>query len=105
MDNNIMNKIGELFLNDLADYMKKLRYNEEMGIRYIIHHYIDKPIPFGDEITKNKLRYRGIRSIVYGIQGECLGIIQRDSLITFSGYKVPYRNGHFYFEEQAKINN
>lgn len=37
--------------------------------------------------------------------GMCLGIIQRDNLITFNGYKVPYRNGHFYFEEQTKITN
>lgn len=100
-----MNKIEELFFNTLDNEIKELRYKEEMGIRYIIHNYIDKPIPFGDEITKSKLRYRGIKSIVYGNRGECLGIMQRDNLITFNGYKVPCRNGHFYFEEQTKIKN
>ena len=100
-----MNKIEELFFNTLDNEIKELRYKEEMGIRYIIHHYIDKPISFGDEITKSKLRYRGIKSIVHGTIGECLGIIQRDNLITFNGYKVPCRNGHFYFEEQTKIND
>lgn len=98
-----MSKIEELILNQLDSDIRELRKNEEIGIRYIIHHYIDKPIPFGDEITKSKLRYRGIKSRVYGTRGECLGIIQRDNLITFNGYKVPYRNGHFYFEEQTKI--
>lgn len=98
-----MNKIEELIFNTLDSNIKELMKNEEIGIRYIIHHYIDKPIPFGDEITKSKLRYRGIKSIVHDKFGMCLGIIQRNNLITFNGYKVPYRNGHFYFEEQTKI--
>ena len=62
----------------------------------ICHNYLDPPIK--GEITKGKLRWRGVKGIVQQRQATpngfsliFLGIIQRDTLISPTGVKVPYK--------------
>lgn len=62
----------------------------------ICHNYLDPPIK--GEITKGKLRWRWVKGIVQqrqatpnGFSLVFLGIIQRDTLITPMGVKVPYK--------------
>lgn len=62
----------------------------------ICHNYLDPPIK--GEITKGKLRWRGVKGIVQqrqatpnGFSLVFRGIIQRDTLITPTGVKVPYK--------------
>ena len=66
--------------NQLSSYLDSL----ENEIEYLLRNVIDKPIK--GEITKGKLRWRGINIIVY--QHDIpIGIMQRDKVIRFVEHK------------------
>ena len=90
----------EEFINTLNYQINEYYSNTNNSIDYILRNYIDNPIK--GNITKGKLRCRGIKNIVHD-KNNLIGIIQRDHLITYDGYKIPYRNGHFHYEEKFKI--
>lgn len=96
MKNDIQSMMLSFITSEIENYLSDIN----SSIDFILRNYIDKPII--GKITKGKLRYRGIKTISY-CNGVLIGIIQRDSLITVDGYKVPYKNNHFCFEEKIKI--
>jgi len=64
------------------------KYYREMNlsIEYILRNKIDKPIK--GEITKGKLRWRGIKDLCYTQNQEFLGVKQRDRVIGVDGVIV-----------------
>lgn len=82
---------------EMADMMQR-QLSDQLNrqLETICHNYLDPPIK--GEITKGKLRWRGVKGIVQQRQATpngftlvFLGIIQRDTLITPTGVKVPYK--------------
>ena len=82
---------------EMADMMQR-QLSDQLNrqLETICHNYLDPPIK--GEITKGKLRWRGVKGIVQqrqatpnGFSLVFLGIIQRDTLITPTGVKIPYK--------------
>ena len=82
---------------EMADMMQR-QLSDQLNrqLETICHNYLDPPIK--GEITKGKLRWRGVKGIVQQQQATpngftlvFLGIIQRDTLITPTGVKIPYK--------------
>ena len=82
---------------EMADMMQRQQTDQlNRQLETICHNYLDPPIK--GEITKGKLRWRGVKGIVQqrqttpnGFSLVFLGVIQRDTLITPTGVKVPYK--------------
>ena len=82
---------------EMADMMQRQQTDQlSRQLETICHNYLVPPIK--GEITKGKLRWRGVKGIVQQRQATSngfslvfLGIIQRDTLITPTGVKVPYK--------------
>ena len=89
------------FDNIVDEYIKMKNKIRVSQAEYILRNYIDGPID--GEITINKLQEKGIKSKVFGADGEFMGIIQRENLITPDGYKIPIVNGNIIFEKKPKI--
>lgn len=90
--------------NDAARAVKEYYDNLEKNVRYACEHYIDQP--FKGDITKGRLRARGIKGEIIvsnDIPRTPLGIRQRNNLITFDGYRVPYENGTLNYDKKIKI--
>ncbi len=75
--NDLLNAWYKEVDNQLSSYLDSL----ENEIEYLLRNVIDKPIK--GEITKGKLRWRGINTIVYNYMNEPIGIKQRGKLILF----------------------
>ncbi|MFT3994834.1 MAG: hypothetical protein QM660_11030 [Dysgonomonas sp.] len=73
-------KIAEVLFGLTVKEIKALHEQIEEDIEFILRNKIDKPIK--GEITKSKLRWRGIKNIAYGDNFQFLGIMQREKLIT-----------------------
>lgn len=78
--NDLLNAWYEEVENQLSSYLDSL----ENEIKYLLRNVIDKPIK--GEITKGKLRWRGINTIVYQY-GIPIGIMQRGNVIRFVEHK------------------
>jgi hypothetical protein len=79
--NDLLNAWYKEVDNQLSSYLDSL----ENEIEYLLRNVIDKPIK--GEITKGKLRWRGITSIVFGHEGFAIGIMQRGNIIRFVEHK------------------
>ena len=78
--NDLLNALYKEVDNQLSSYLNSL----EKEIEYLLRNVIDKPIK--GEITKGKLRWRGINTIVY--QHDIpIGIMQRGNVIRFVEHK------------------
>lgn len=77
--------ISELFKFTELDESEiiKRRGKIEDDIEFILRNKIDKPVR--GEITPGKLRWRGIRNLVYGPNNMFLGIRQRGKVIGVDG--------------------
>ncbi|MBK5723001.1 hypothetical protein JGH11_19210 [Dysgonomonas sp. Marseille-P4677] len=75
---NLDGLIKELFSINEKEVLERHK-QIDADIEYILRNKIDKPIK--GEITKGKLRWRGIKDIAYGENFEFLGIMQRGKLI------------------------
>ena len=75
--NDIQNIIYKMLGKHINAYYDKL----ERDIELLLRNVIDKPIK--GKITKGKLRWRGINTIVYNYMNEPIGIKQRGKLILF----------------------
>lgn len=64
---------------------------ENDRLKNILYNYVTPPI--NGEITKGKLRYRGISSIIRNQRGQLIGVRQRNHLITYNGEKVEFIDG------------
>jgi hypothetical protein len=94
-----MAEMGERFKQaeeTIRQAMQKQSDQLNRQLETICHNYLDPPIK--GEITKGKLRWRGVKGIVQQSQATpngfslvFLGIIQRDTHITPTGEKVPYK--------------
>lgn len=69
-------EIGEASITEAYERRDK-------DIEFILRNKIDKPIK--GEITKNKLRWRGIDSLCYDCDHKFLGVIQRNKAIGIDG--------------------
>ena len=94
--------ISEHLQEDAEKLIRNYQVDLEMKIKYTLEHYIDKP--FKGKVTKGRLRYRGISALVFYLCTP-IGIEQKNNLITFDGYKVPYENGKLNYEKKTKIIN
>lgn len=72
-------KISEVLFGLTVKEIKSRHEQIEKDIEFICRNKIDKPIK--GEITKSKLRWRGIKNIAYGENFQFLGIMQRGKLI------------------------
>lgn len=91
-----MNYLGDEATRKIYEAMQKQTDQLNRQFETICHNYLDPPIK--GEITKGKLLWRGVKGIVQQRQATpngfsliFLGIIQRDTLITPTGVKVPYK--------------
>ena len=73
---NLKNRIFGAVEDQVKSHYEKL----EADIDFILRNKIDKPIK--GEITKGKLRWRGIESIAYDTNNNFIGIIQRGKLVS-----------------------
>ena len=94
--------ISEHLQEDAEKLIRNYQFDLEFKIRYTLAHYIDKP--FSGKVTKGRLRCRGISTLVFYLCTP-IGIKQKNNLITFDGYKVPYENGKLNYEKKTKIIN
>ena len=67
-------------------HISKYSTERALAIEYILRNKIDKPIK--GEITKGKLRWRGIKDLCYTKNQEFLGVKQRDRVIGVDGVIV-----------------
>lgn len=91
-----MNYLGDEATRKIYEALQKQTDQLNRQLETICHNYLDPPIK--GEITKGKLRWRGVKGIVQqrqttpnGFSLVFLGVIQRDTLITPTGVKVPYK--------------
>lgn len=72
-------------LDRQAEEYNSYRKQIDDAIENILRNHVTPPIK--GEITKSKLKWRGITSTVFSNNG-FVGILQRDILITINGYKI-----------------
>lgn len=91
VDEELIDAITDNFKRGYEEFMKRV----EEAVLNICHNFIDPPIK--GEITKSKLRCRGIKYLVWQEVPEhglaFVGVQQRDTLVTIDGQKIPY--SHF----------
>lgn len=87
VDEELIDAISDSFKRSYEEYMKRV----EEAVLNICHNFIDPPIK--GEITKSKLRWRGIKCLVWREATEheiaFVGVQQRDTLVTIDGQKLP----------------
>ena len=88
-DDKILSLYADSVKRQIEDFYKLV----DEAIMRICSKYVTPPIK--GEITKTKLRWRGIKTLVYanlseGCGREFVGIVQRDTLIFPNGTKMKY---------------
>lgn len=87
-------KLIKMVMDDTERQLKEYNQKISAAVEKILREYVTPPIK--GEITKAKLRYRGIGSIVYGKTQDgvpaFLGIVQRNTLIMHNGIKVQFKH-------------
>ncbi len=94
---DIVNSFPSKIDEEIEMHMRVTAAKElDRHIENICRNYLDPPIK--GEITKGKLRWRGVKGIVQqrtltpnGFALDFRGILQRDTLITIAGEKIPYK--------------
>lgn len=82
--------ISTLFEINEAE-IQKIYEQRESDIISILRNKIDKPIR--GEITKNKLRWRGIKEMVFDDNRNFIGLNQRGKVIGVNGIIGVFKNG------------
>ena len=80
---------SKLLMTAVGTMIKKHIDYENYLLEKILRNYVTPPVK--GEITKGKLRWRGLSVARYN--GNIVGVIQRNVLITADGIKVPFING------------
>lgn len=84
-----MDNLTKYMYNQLDNIIKDNFNNIALSVDYLLRHIIEKPIK--GEVTKGKLRVRGITALVYNRYG-CIGIMQHGKIVSFvkvpNGYKI-----------------
>ena len=80
--------LSEQLFNEICNDVLNLKKKENDEIEYILRNYVIPPIK--GEITKSKLKWRGISSLAYSANEiySFSGIIQRGFLIDINGNKT-----------------
>ena len=80
--------LSEQLFNEICNDVLNLKKKENEEIEYILRNYVTPTIK--GEITKSKLKWRGICSLAYSSDEiyNFLGIIQRGFLIDINGDKT-----------------
>ena len=97
MDNNCMETEGlskcliETMLLQTKALMTKIQTINETKVENIVRSNIVPPIK--GKICKSKLRWRGIRNILYGLDGIVIGFVQRGKVIGENGTLGVFENG------------
>jgi len=79
----------DLMMTAIGTMIKKRLEYENYMVEKILRNYVTPPVK--GEITKGKIRWRGLSIARYN--GNLVGVIQRNELITADGIKVPFING------------
>ena len=69
--------------------IENLIKQQEESVEYILRNFVVPPIK--GEITKGKIRWRGLSLV--NCEGVCIGVKQRDVLITRDGKRISFKNG------------
>ena len=86
--NEEIDKIYQSIIDDAEQQVLEFYKEVNKRCEYILRNYITPPLK--GEVTKGKLRCRGIKGLVWADKGETfLGIQQRNELILCNGKRVP----------------
>lgn len=93
-----MSKENDEALRKLREDLEKIQWaamdtfskKVDTAIEYILRNHVTPPIK--GEITKGKVRWRGLQAVWHNTEnGQAfIGIRQRDTLITLDGKKIPF---------------